>query len=291
VTGGNEGIVPQDEVRERPILFSAPMVRAILDGRKTQTRRAVKTLGADSFDAIHNANMGGPGGGQWWDGWWHGTSKINRFRCPYGVPGDVLWVRETFWAEGREWGWGETTWEDIAYAAIDGGEGEGRCRNRDWLPSANVGEWFETEDGRRVHFGPPNSTPYFSDTQECITHLYDPDERGGEPLRLRAKSGSMPSIHMPRWASRISLRITDVRVERLNDISASDALAEGMTFPEAMQWGNDPQDAFAELWRRINGEASWDANPWVWVISFQTAPTPPTGQGTLTALGNSGITK
>lgn len=83
-------------VVERPIIFSAPMVRAIIGGRKTQTRRIVNVPGVETFDSIHNANMGGPGGGPWWDGGWHGTNKINRFRCPHGVPGDVLYVRENF---------------------------------------------------------------------------------------------------------------------------------------------------------------------------------------------------
>jgi hypothetical protein len=81
-----------------------------------------------------------------------------------------------------------------------------------------------------------------------------------------------PSIHMPRWASRITLRVTDVRVERLNEISEADALAEGMTFPEGMQWGNDPVDAYAGLWNHINGPGAWDLNPWVWCVSFEAVP-------------------
>ena len=77
-----------------------------------------------------------------------------------------------------------------------------------------------------------------------------------------------PSIHMPRWASRITLEITGVRVERLQDISRGDAMAEGCPFPNMAQ-GADPRNWYADLWNSINGPDSWDANPWVWVVEFK----------------------
>lgn len=177
-------------MKERPILFSGPMVRAILDGRKTQTRRIVKPQPTNDYvtfmplssELVGVTKHGGPIDNR---GWLH---------CPYGKTGDRLWVRET------------------------------------WCPDVE---------------------PY--------TFRYKAD--GGEPLeRWR------PSIHMPRWASRITLEVVSVRVERLQDISEEDALAEGITLVER---GTSPVDQFNKLWESINGPGSWEANPWVWVVSFK----------------------
>jgi hypothetical protein len=176
-------------MKERPILFSAPMVHAILAGQKTQTRRVRFVFG-----------------------------------CPYGQPGDRLWVRES-WARDDEDG-------QVMYRADIG---------RDVCADA----W---EQGRIE----------------------------GVP-RYKWK----PSIHMPRWASRILLEVTSVRVERLQDISESDALAEGVTPKWEPGCSGRLMDAFggfsfrpaasayAELWEQINGPGSWDTNPWVWVIEFK----------------------
>jgi len=207
---------------ERPILFSAPMVRALLDGRKTQTRRIVKPAPVNivPFVGRHDRPTGEFGLCLTHD------RVINKHvRCPYGVPGDLLWVKETY--------------------RLELGAGK---------PSQ--------AEGYLVHYeadGAPN-----------------PEHEWG----VRAR----PSIHMPRWASRIALRITDVRVERLSEVSAEDAFAEGIRFTlerdkagggrsgwgvEGVVQGAGPQHAYSLLWEHINGPGSWDANPWVWAVSFE----------------------
>lgn len=206
-------------MKERPILFSAPMVRALLDGSKTQTRRAVALPRTRDSFVLEDHGTG------WWpyqsdDG---ETSNCNDgmehpYDCPYGRPGDRLWVRETFAEE---------------YDYCDHPE----------MPGA------PTE-----HF-----------------HLAWHYRADGEPSRTDLEgflSGWKPSIHMFRRASRITLEITDVRVERLQDISRGDAMDEGCPFPN-MAKGDDPRKWYAELWGQINGAGAWDANPWVWAISFK----------------------
>ena len=181
---------------ERPILFSAPMVRAILDGRKTQTRRVVKLLGADCIEerAWETHFLQSP---------WPWSPQADEWlACPYGAPGDRLWVRET------------------------------------WAP----------HDTKKLAF-------YRADHPEWTTG------DGGDVDRWR------PSIHMPRWASRITLEVTGVRVERLNNISDADARAEGCPFDEPP--AGKPWAWFRKLWMDINGADSWAANPWVWVVSFK----------------------
>jgi hypothetical protein len=197
---------------ERPILFSAEMVRAILKGDKTQTRRVMKPQ--PSF------NSGGPildyGGGVMDEVEPHWVlPKI----CKYGDPGDLLWVRET--------------WKLVPASAYRASEG--------------------------VH---QTSDPNDRDHAAIYRAGWDRSS-GGLPWR--------PSIHMPRWASRITLRITDVRVERLQDISEDDARAEGWPgpitetgFPIA-----SPLAWFANVWTSINGAGAWEANPWVWALSFE----------------------
>jgi hypothetical protein len=220
-------------VKERPILFSAPMVQAILAGRKTQTRRVMKPqpkpCPADAPWA--RDRKGGPG--HWWPcnaiqsmahvedelqagvvGWEGFAASV----CPYGQVGDRLWVRETW--------------------AID------NC-------------------GRRVSLDPkawPDGWP-----KDRL--LFAADDRSARigPWNQR------PSIHMPRWASRITLEITGVCVERIMSISGIDALAEGIE--SVYGQGADCSD-FKELWDSINAERGfgWDANPWVWAISFRRMP-------------------
>ncbi len=180
-------------MKERPILFSGPMVRAILSGAKTQTRRIFK--GTTEHKGRYNPEYVRVH--QHAEGW----AQI----CPYGKPGDRLWVKETFSAHG-------------ALGA----------------------------DGRIV---------YRADV---------PGER--EPHGLHWK----PSIFMPRVASRITLEIESVRVERLQDISADDCLAEGITADQA-QLGSDAswRAAYCRLWESINGAGSWKLNPYVWAITFR----------------------
>lgn len=211
-------------VRERPILFSSPMIRAILDGRKTQTRRVMKPQ-----PRLHSCEGGWPGrvdpmaDGTWsvlchacgWDGCW---------RCPYGVPGDRLWVRET--------------WLYV-------GPGSGSD-----LPE------YEIERARPENHSPSN-----------CWYRADPSWDSGDPASLKWA----PSIFMPRWASRLTLEIAEVRVQRLQEISEDDARAEGVEvrYEEGRKivWA---RDVFAELWDSINGQrAPWSINPWVWAISFK----------------------
>jgi len=183
-------------MKERPILFSGPMVRAILEGRKTQTRRVVKPQpGCDPRDDEH-LDMG---------------------RCPYGQPGDRLWVREAWHTDER----------DLEYA---------RAKHEDAMSDSPI---------------------YYR----------------ADPENDNAGCTWRPSIHMPRWASRITLEITRVRVERLQEISEKDAIAEGADpYLHPVHPGREGLrhvDGFRSLWESINGPGSWDANPWVWVIEFK----------------------
>ena len=232
--------------KERPILMSGAMVRAVLDGSKTQTRRIVKQL-----DPREGAVTTGGNGQPMAACWAYGGPVIP---CPYGVPGEHLWVRAT---------------------------------------------WYRHDD--RVQSG-----PYFEvdGAREILAYRAD-----GERPYEAEQPVWRPSIHMPRWASRILLEIASVRVERLNDCSEADAKAEGVMQldadnnprPEARTkdgWQLCPTCAgtglrttlgagggvnfdvdcsdcdthlklYRHLWEAINGAGSWAANPWVWVIEFK----------------------
>ncbi len=207
-------------MKERPILFNGPMVRAILEGRKTQTRRVVK--------AKHLPFLGNLLGG-FLDGRW------NQRPLPYGKPGDRLWVREKF----------EVVRETCSY----------EVEEYDYF------QWDEE------FYGPP---------QEA---LKDECPRGGDRALILYASDEeepvgwwKPSIHMPRWASRITLEVVAVRVERLQEISEADAEAEGVAFMRDYPDADETLSArqlYDILWESINGAGSWDANPWVWVIEFK----------------------
>ncbi len=181
---------------ERPIIFSADMVRAILAGKKTQTRRVINPQPVD---------------------------EDLRSGCPYGVPGDRLWVRET-------------------------------CE-------------------RKIHFNFLTGEP-----TEIFDAVYSADqehivEEMGFNLCPWFKKRKLPAIHMPRWASRLTLEIVSVRVERLQDITEADAKAEGVTGALVSESGDHAGfvPAFALLWDSLNGKRgySWASNPWVWVITFR----------------------
>lgn len=202
-------------MKERPILFSAPMVRALLAGTKTQTRRAVKPQPRED-----KSITSGRGELAWQTSVGHfivstlpTAPKLFVERCPYGQPGDRLWVRETFAIVPR-----------TAY----------RC-------SEGVQQVLRPDD----------------DHDAAI--FREGWDRSRSGFRWR------PSIHMPRWASRITLEIVSVRVERLQEISEADAMAEGVGIqcesPMAIM-------EYSLLWESINGPGSWDANPWVWVVEF-----------------------
>jgi len=182
-------------MRHYPILFSTPMVQAILEGRKTQTRRVVKPQPTNFVDdPLHylspvpciSVNLG-----------------LESIKCPYGQPGDVLWVRETW------------------------------CYIGDTASADN--------DKNRFHY-----------------------------LASKGKNNFTwkPSIHMPKEACRLFLRVKSVRVERLQEITRGDAMDEGCPFAN-MADGPNPKDWFNNLWQSINSPESWDANPWVWVVEFE----------------------
>lgn len=207
-------------MKERPILFSGPMVRAILEGRKTQTRRVVKPSWIAAAQSAGESD---------------GPETVNKYWvdiCPYGAAGDMLWVKET---------WGLCSPHDPTYWRA------GSIRG---IPESELREQFLVEH-----------------RQNWITH---PDSAYWRP-----------SIHMPRWASRITLEITGVRVERLQDMHESDAESEGVEIRNGWCLGAvhpikshqkifaTQIQAFQSIWQSINGRGSWDANPWVWVIEFR----------------------
>ena len=241
---------------ERGMIFNAEMVRAILDGRKTQTRRVMKVqpesnqlgllLITDStkhsdIGKYHWAESNATGN--------HVRSKL--FSCPFGAVGDRIWVRETWAILGNEDGCC-IDWEEKLCKADERSAARiyrASCEQR----PGNYGLWSIPDDA--------DWKPHTKDYQ------YEGAWR--------------PSIHMPRWASRILLEITDVRVERLNAISEEDARAEGIIDGGCLNCGEpepcgcanpepDATDAFAYLWQSIYGQESWNANPWVWVIEFKS---------------------
>lgn len=217
-------------MKERPILFSAPMVSTVIDGTKTQTRRVVKPEGADHLfqfrgkEWLHGADE--PTGEWAWCGSSHVVNK--HIYCPYGKPGDRLWVRET--------------WMDLTGTGIESRDERGKIKRYAYGADTPPGSWG---DQCRKDYG----------------------------LKWR------PSIHMPRDACRILLEVTGVRVERLQDISEADAMAEGIEKSGECNWCdyldygyNDftsARHSYRSLWESINGAGSWGANPWVWVIEFK----------------------
>ncbi|STR08153.1 ASCH domain-containing protein [Klebsiella quasipneumoniae] len=197
-------------MKERGMIFNGEMVRALLSGRKTQTRRPIK------WKQTRFTEIGEREDGSKWP-WSEDAEHACDFwhPCPFGAVGDRIWVREAFRVHSRA--------TDVATLVYKASE-----RN----------SW--TEQTRRVPVAVCNKPA----TPEKWT----------------------PSLHMPRWASRILLEITGVRVERLRSMSQDDARAEGVI---AASGPMEAGLAFRELWDSIYGEESWKANPWVWVIEFK----------------------
>ena len=237
-------------MKERPILFSGPMVRALLAETKTQTRRIIKP------QPLHVTGRGrrvyrDEDFKESWARLPGMTESLDPYvDCPYGRPGygrpgDQLWVRET-WRSGLSLDkWSP---KQIATSAFEAGY------RRPWAPIRFEADESVNEYGHTLmNFG---------------------DEWGKTRV----------SIHMPRWASRITLEITNVRVERLQEISESDAVAEGLksmppcfghgwqSLPPSGDGWCAPTLAYRELWESINGPNSWDLNPYVWVIEFKKLP-------------------
>jgi len=206
-------------MKERPILFNAEMVRAVLDGRKTQTRRVMKPQPDD--DARITIGEIGTSLGVAYIGNERSGGIATRVPCPYGQPGDRLWVRE-------------------------------RHSFNDSMKSASPGCWLvdvEYSDGTE---------------QNILAEIKKP-----KLTRERGETGWRPSIFMPRWASRITLEITGIRVERVQDISEEDVHAEGC---DIMTTGQAHAQAwFHKLWDSINAKRGygWNDNPWVWVNEFK----------------------
>jgi hypothetical protein len=239
------------EIKESPILFRAPLVRALLAGTKTQTRRIVKLPHSNPLGQWEPTTVGGPGV-RFSDGSpapeqtaiWH-TRTGDAVFCPYGQPGDRLWVREAFrFAASLD----RLSPSDVGEKALDAGY------NTPWAPTQ-----FEADGSRAGAW-----------------HGFDTPPTVTTPGKLR------PGIHMPRWACRLVLEVAAVRVERLQSISQADALAEGVwTAGPAKESGildRSPGGsvlnhvgAFRNLWEEINGAGSWEANPWVWVVEFRRA--------------------
>ncbi len=223
-------------MKEHPIIFGGPMIKTILEGSKTMTRRPIKLKDIDEnckwchgkgYEYIDCQNeLSG------YD--YRRPCRCMMPRCPYGIPGDRLWVRESFWIAEME------------------GQGIG-----------NQFLVYDEEMDKEPH--PSKLRPTFD-----------------------MKWGHNPSIHMPRWASRITLEVTEVRVKKLQQITEEDAKSEGV---EIMQrppsvgggtqylapacgdrpsyWEYSASTAFMYLWETIYGKDAWDNNPWVWVISFK----------------------
>jgi len=218
-------------MKARPILFSGPMVRALLDGRKTQTRRIVKPQPPAAAKDAGVIASGSDSNGIWW--WLDSTDLMeagpvgDEFRCPYGVPGDLLWVRETH-----------------AQFAV----GEGRDRP---VPQCAAYRSTCAADG-----------------------TFDYVNGRGEVMNLKITKWTS-AIHMPRWASRLTLRLHDVRVQRLREISEADSRAEGARCLDIVS-GRETMDErigsyashYRHIWEEINGQGSWNANPWVWALTF-----------------------
>ncbi len=201
-------------MKARPILFSPPMVRALLDGRKTQTRRIIKPQPEHRQVHEHKGETIYDGEHRMWC--WNDLVLDNLIdfptgedrrtlanACPYGHPGDLLWVRESWW-------------------------------NGTALPG-------------------------------CGSVKYRADGELNEFSR-QVGGGWKPSIHMPRWASRLTLELTEVRVQRLQEINIYDSQQEGIDVGPLTDTGC--KMAYANIWEAINGNGPWNANPWVWVLSF-----------------------
>ncbi|ELC6409450.1 hypothetical protein Q8V89_002911 [Enterobacter hormaechei] len=215
---------------ERGMIFNSDMVRAILDGRKTQTRRIIKdcTVGRDPISKFIQI------GKKFIGCYPEDVPELIRECCPYGVPGDRIWVRETFQGPLFDFEQMEAYQEDSS------------------------------------KFKKPEFCVYKADGKPA-PEFFDADDN--------LHCGWRPSIHMPRWASRITLEITGVRVEQLKSISEEEARSEGIARLREGFWNHyqpgwtqhqlSARGSFATLWDSIYGFGDWDRNPWVWVVEFK----------------------
>ena len=232
-------------MKERGMIFNGEMVRALLDGRKTQTRRPIK------WKQTRFTEIGEREDGSKWP-WSEDAEHVCDFwhPCPFGAVGDRIWVRET--------------WGVVSHELDENG------RIQPWTPDRPATAIHEMPFGNGYYSG---HAIYAADGDFTWG-----DDDGYEDGRSCWK----PSIHMPRWASRITLEITNVGVQRLQSISPNDAAREGLVKLPAtgrycinqgdQYFGGASQDArevFSWLWESIYGADSWKTNPWVWVIEFK----------------------
>jgi hypothetical protein len=234
-------------MKERAIQFSAPMVCALLNGNKTQTRRMVKPQPQKCH--LISRDMASPSGYSLIADAYDDEYLV----CRFGVPGDRLWVQESFYCD--------------------------HCDYPDGVPDCC--QWREV-NGARIPL-----TVEEKRAQMLELMFYRAD---GDP-EFEAQDGPIPwhsSTQMPRWASRITLEITNIRIERLQDITEADAAAEGARIGDPSIIRLNPsrgghrreivgtaatcRRAFETLWESIKGPGSWDANPWVWVFEFKRVP-------------------
>lgn len=252
-------------MKERQVLFNAEMIRAILCGKKTQTRRVVRA----EYPPAHFSDIYQDGGDFWW--WSRSMSGAGAEqqdlamipRCPYGQPGDQLWVRET---------WKVGAWRDDGRIAIDY-KASPEIVHTPWCVPPDSHVWHAqkiiAQSWKDCHSALDDG---FEGIEEGTYGrlVWDP---GNSPCRWR------PSIHMPRWASRLTLEIADVRVERLQDISEADARAEGVGIAPAYAPAGDLvfdgsngryAESFMSVWDSIAkpGE-KWADNPWAWALTFK----------------------
>lgn len=213
-------------MKERPIIMRGDEVRAILEGRKSQTRRVIKPQ--PQPNGIWSKSLGDflclideyPPSATIWNGAWLGADAGELNCCPYGIPGDRMWARET---------------------------------------------WFHDFEHNRTFYRAD------ADRDGTVPYLVSGAGGFGGGVGNAHIDRWRPSIHMPRWASRLTLEIKSVRVERVQEISEEDALAEGVEMAEATDGALSHALGFSNLWDAINAKRGygWDVNPWVWVIEFE----------------------
>lgn len=200
---------------DKPIIFSAPMVRALLDGRKTQTRRVLKQQPSAWAEAV----------------------EIAPYRSDDGDYGKAGGLIQRTLDDQRQHGCGK-----LAYAPGD----------RLWVKEALRSVSERDADGTIA---------------DCISYAADGAYPEHGLIEWPLQRAALPSIHMPRWVSRITLTVTDVRVQRLQEISRGDAMGEGCPFPN-MAKGPNPRDWYRDIWNSLHGPEAWDANPWVVALTF-----------------------
>jgi hypothetical protein len=225
------------DMKEHPILFRTEMVQAIMDGRKSQTRRVIKNQRNYWLEVAPHPN----------GGWWAADAPLSQlpvvdkgFPCPYGQVGDHLWVRETF------------KYIDFCLLDVD----KIPYRTKIEYKADGIQEWVKGTTHTQILI-PDKWRPSIFMPRWASTQILIPDKW-------------RPSIFMPRWASRITLEITGIRVQRVREISGGEIIAEGILAGMYYLSDLEKEAVFKQLWDSINGKKyPWSSNPWVWVIEFK----------------------